>query len=76
MKFKATKFREGYDQDEVDDFLDLVRERLTQPEPVDVPVWQPGAPVISRRHADRPRPPWSCGCRWPTPPDRRVLPTS
>ena len=44
VKFKATKFREGYDQDEVDDFLDLVRERLTQ-EPVDVPVWQPGAPV-------------------------------
>ena len=23
-KFQATKFREGYDQDEVDDFLDLV----------------------------------------------------
>ena len=46
-KFSATKFREGYDQDEVDDFLDLVRERLTQQEPVDVPVWQPGAPVIS-----------------------------
>ena len=23
-KFQATKFREGYDQDEVDDFLDCV----------------------------------------------------
>lgn len=27
-KFQPTKFREGYDQDEVDDFLDLVRDTL------------------------------------------------
>ena len=45
-KFAATKFRDGYDQDEVDDFLDLVRERLTQG-PQDVPVWQPAAPMTS-----------------------------
>jgi DivIVA domain-containing protein len=30
QKFKPTKFREGYDQDEVDDFLDRVTHALSQ----------------------------------------------
>jgi DivIVA domain-containing protein len=32
QKFAATKFREGYDQDEVDDFLDRVVETLKEQE--------------------------------------------
>jgi DivIVA domain-containing protein len=32
QKFAATKFREGYDQDEVDDFLDRVVETLQEQE--------------------------------------------
>jgi len=34
QKFAATKFREGYDQDEVDDFLDRVVETLKEREGV------------------------------------------
>lgn len=41
-KFHATKFRDGYDQDQVDDFLDKVVETLQQlaPPPLQVPVGQ------------------------------------
>jgi len=50
VTFGATKFREGYDQDEVDDFLDRI-ERYLRQGPNQAPTGRPltGADVINQR---------------------------